>query len=118
MSNKTRNIEIEKVAETEITAHSVFHAEFDDTGSWLRFIPDSERDVLRITHVESRLKGDMSTIIDHIVPQVETNNVRFMIPLDGPLSDKLNDFELVEETLPGPDGDNTVECLAGVWETE
>lgn len=119
MSDDARTLSFERIATTEDTAEPVVHAEFEDTGSYVNAVICDDRSVIRVTHVKSFLDGDMSRMLDAMTRQLDTTDVRFMVPL-GPefgsdLRDHLRDYTETRETHDGPDGEVEVEVLRCEW---
>lgn len=79
-----RRLSFEQIAQTQDTGDPVIRGALEDTGSWVTFTPDPYPDpeVIRIQHVESKHRGDMATMLDEIVTQLDQQTVRFMNPLD------------------------------------
>lgn len=121
----SRHLSFTRIATTEIAKAPVIEAEFDDTESWLIFIPDEETGCIRVMQVVSRRKGDMAQMLDEIVAQLDETSIRFMNPLDDfklpgqpRLIDRLRGFERTVETFDGPNGQPIeIGCYVGEWET-
>lgn len=121
----SRKLTYEKIATTEDTDDPVINAKLEDTGSWMNIIVDSEDEIIRVAHVVSKRKGDMSTILDDVVQQLELDHVQFVHPLDDMLGrepgerllDKLHGFE--ERTLDISDHERPVDQIdvyEGTWQ--
>lgn len=121
-----RRLTFERIATTEDTGDPVIHATFSDVGSFANIVVDQEDELLRVTHVDSEVRGDMKRILDEVVEQIGWTRVRFMLPLDDmkaegtqKLIDRLNGFEKMIEEVESPDGDTMkVDSYDGEWKIE
>lgn len=116
-----RDLTYERIATTEDTGEPVIHAELSDTGSYVNAVISGDREVIRVTHVESFHKGDMALMLDSMTRQLATQDVRFMVPLGeavgSDLAAKLDGFEQTTEVVQDPDGGTMeVEVLVGEWD--
>lgn len=117
---ETRRLTFEQIATTEHHNEPVLRGEFPDTGSYVNAVLSDNRSTIRVTHTESYHDGDMSRILDAMVRQLDTHDVRFMVPLGetygSDLESKLHGYEKTTETHPGPGGETAeVEVLVGEW---
>lgn len=114
----TRKLSYDRIATTEDTGDPVIRAELEDTGSYVNVIVAGDG-IIRIANVESRYQGDMKTIVDDLVDQLETERIWFMNPLTefgSNLEQRLHGFEkkTVDIHSPGTDVDK-IEVLEGEW---
>jgi hypothetical protein len=123
----TRPVNAEIIARTEDTDDPVCEIKLEDSGSFIHTIVDHQEECIRIMMVESRVKGDMSRLLDTWVKQFEYDEVRFMNPLDElktgeKLIDKLDGFEKmteeISEEMKKDTGHDKVEAYVGEWEVE
>jgi len=113
----TRYLSFEQIATTEDTGDPVIRAEFEDTESYVNAVICNDRETIRVTHVKSFYDGDMSRILDAMTRQLDTTDVRFMIPLGSDLRNHLHGYEKTTEKHVDPNGGIVeVEVLVGNWE--
>lgn len=126
------------IATTQDTGDPVFRVMKDD--SHMEVILDTEDKCINVWYVSSRKKGDMKAMLDHLVPQVGTNTLRFIYPMrdsdkkvvehaiqklslghttrdmsdneDKNIHDVLHGFDEVALEFDG----QKVPCLVGEWE--
>lgn len=67
------------VAETHDHGDMVARAEYGESS--MTFIVDSENHRINVWHVNSAEKGDMKTMLDHLMSHVPTDEVMFIDPL-------------------------------------
>lgn len=115
----TRHLSFERIATTEDSGDPVLRAEFDDTNSYLTAVICNDRETVRVTQVWSERDGDMSRMLDAICRQLDTSDVRFMVPLGEDLDAHLHGFERTTEDHHDPTGGTMeVEVLRGEWTPE
>lgn len=116
----TRRLTFEQIAITEDTGDPVLRGELPDTSSYLNAVLSDDLSTIRVTHVFSNRDGDMSTMLDTMVRQLDTTDVRFMVPLGkefgSDLEDHLHGYEKTTEEHAHPTrGTIEVEVLVGEW---
>lgn len=96
---------------TRDTGDPVFRVRVQETGSKMDAILDRAERVIRVWHVRSERRGDMSQMLDGLVSELGWTDVCFLSPLDDlkedgatRLIDRLDGFEKVTETIKRPDG--------------
>lgn len=119
----SRELTYDRIATTQDTYEPVIHAELEDTGSYINAVISDDQSLIRVTHVLSNHTGDMKILLDSITRQLETKQVRFMVPLGAEfgsnLEAKLDGFEKTTEEVHDPDGGTmNVPVLVGEWDYE
>lgn len=72
-------VKYQRISRTQDTGDSVIKAEYGDSN--MTFIVDSEENRINVWYVASYEKGDMKTMLDHLMSRLPTNEIIFIAPM-------------------------------------
>lgn len=107
-----KEIEIEQVATTD-DAYSFPCYKVRIGDSWINLVHNTIKDRLTISHVWMEYQGDFSDIMDEIVEEFETKQIKFTMVINDNLQKVLNGFEEKTEYHEALNEKMTV--LEGEW---
>lgn len=111
------DVTIQEIGQTQDSGDTVFRAEYGD--AWMEYLFPSDRDDdIWIHMVNSRERGGMKAMLDHVCAENDCETVRFCTPLSDQLMNRLDGFkeetEIIDE--PGnPMNGMVFESIVGTW---